>query len=232
MKLWMRSLKEKKKWPWHFSVSESLEKAMFRIVCTKGNVARILKEFLLFSLVFGDGGWVWVVLNGGKSQCCPENADSQKLLSLAFALLRLAVSIRIDFLGVLPLDSAFTWTQTNNGCFPETRSTDILLLTIPRNSSLRPQQPARPSGYLWTIRMTANRKNSSLNSVYMHTAQWRKYALRNLPRQKAENNWQVLRLYLRVIKCRTKSYPLVDNSGRPALKSANLSGLGNTIHCC
>ena len=139
MKLWMRSLKEKKKWPWHFSVSKSLEKAMFRIVCTKGKVARILNEFLLLSLVFGGGGWVWVVLNGGKSQCCPENADSQKLLSLAFALLRLAVSIRIDFLGVLPLDSAFTWTQTNNSCFPETRSTDILLLAIPRNSSMSPE---------------------------------------------------------------------------------------------
>ena len=150
------------------------------------------------------------------------------------ALLGLAVSIRIDFLGVLPPHSAFTWTQTNNGCFPETRSTstDILLLTIPRNSSLRPQQPTRPSSYLWTIRMTATRKKSSLNSVDMHNAKRRKYALRNLQKQEAENNWQVLRLYLRVIKCRTKSYPLVDNSGRPALKSAKLSGLGNTIHCC
>ena len=140
---------------------------MFGIVCTKGNVARILKEFLLLSFVFGGGGWV--VLNGGKSQCCPENAESQKLLSLAFALLRLAVSIRIDFLGVLPLDSAFTWTQTNNSCFPETRSTDILLLTIPRNSSLHPQQPTRPSGYLWTIRMTATRKKQLFQfCMYAH----------------------------------------------------------------
>ena len=75
-------------------------------------------------------------------------------------------------------------------------------------------------------------KNSSFNSVCMHTAQWRKYALRNFSSQEAEKSWQMLRLYVRVIKCRTKSYPLVDNSGRPALKSAKLSGLGNTIHCC
>ena len=154
------------------------------------------------------------------------------MVSLAFALLRLAVSIRIDFLGVLPLDSAFTWTQTNNGCFPETRSTDILLLAIPRNSSQRPQQLTRTSGYLWTIRLTATRKKTALWILYMHTAQWRKYAPRNLSRREAEISWQVLRVYLRVIKCRTKSYPLVDNSGRPALKSAKLSGLGNTIHCC
>ena len=76
--------------------------------------------------------------------------------------------------------------------------------------ALNIEHPTRPSGSWLFVNNQNNsyQKKTALWILYMHSAKRRKYALRNLPRQEAVNSWHVLRLYLRMIKCRTKSYPI------------------------